>query len=125
MPPALTLGSSQRKPFQGNGSKQLSAQQPLMMHQPCDHLDDVCSAAAQGCEFTCQSSGKVASGGCCDTVFLPHVEHTNIFGLSQVWGLSHVWLQTVNLFGSTTSFGLTAVSDLACQPSYACTAQQL
>jgi hypothetical protein len=37
----------------------------------------------QGCNFTCQSSGKVASGGCCDNVFLPHVEHTNIFGLSQ------------------------------------------
>ena len=38
----------------------------------------------RGCEFPCQSNRKIASGGCCDTIFLPHVEHTNIYALPQV-----------------------------------------
>ena len=45
----------------------------------------------------------MASGGCCDTVFLPHVEHTNIFGLSQVWGLC---MSGFKLFFSGLVFGL-------------------
>ena len=46
-------------------------------------LNDPTYNNGQGCQFPCQSSGKVASGGCCDTIYLPHVEHTNIYGLSQ------------------------------------------
>ena len=47
-------------------------------------LNDPTYNGGQGCKMPCQSSGKVASGGCCDTVFLPHVEHTNIYALSEV-----------------------------------------
>ena len=42
-----------------------------------------------GCMFPCQSSGKIMSGGCCDTVYLPHVEHTNIYAMSAV-SMSHM-----------------------------------
>ena len=46
--------------------------------------DEVLTATnANGCDFPCQSSSKVASGGCCDSVFLPHIENTNIYALSQ------------------------------------------
>ena len=36
------------------------------------------------CKLPCQSSGNVVQGGCCDTVYLPHISHNNIFGLPQV-----------------------------------------
>lgn len=46
-------------------------------------LNDPQYNSGKGCDSPCQSSGKVASGGCCDSVFLPHIEHTNIYALSQ------------------------------------------
>ena len=46
----------------------------------------------------------MASGGCCDTVFLPHVEHTNIFGLSQV-RLPHLSGFSPFLLGSRIRLG--------------------
>ena len=47
-------------------------------------LNDPTYNNGAGCSFPCQSSGKIKSGGCCDTIFLPHVESTNIYALSQV-----------------------------------------
>lgn len=46
-------------------------------------LNDPAYNGGQGCAMLCQSSDKDASGGCRDTVCLPHVEHTNIYGLLQ------------------------------------------
>jgi hypothetical protein len=36
------------------------------------------------CELPCQSNEKVASGGCCDDVWLPYVAFTNLKYLPQV-----------------------------------------
>jgi hypothetical protein len=41
-------------------------------------------SGAGSCGFPCQSSAKVAEGGCCDDIWMPHIDHTNIYGLSQV-----------------------------------------
>ena len=45
-----------------------------------ESLNDPTYNGGNGCRLPCQSSGNVDQGFCCDTVFLPHIDHVNIFG---------------------------------------------
>lgn len=63
------------------------------------------------CQLPCQSNMKVASGGCCDDVWLPYVAFTNLKYLPQVgackWGgvgcLAQAVLNRVHSFGCNSA----------------------